>query len=83
MVRKIPSTLIDAPLTSTPANLSPVTSTEVLQHPKPMSMGMLGKLMMRIVENMLPEMVMETISQFMHSVNGIVYSGTTSIFIMY
>ena len=39
------------------------------------AMGILGRMMMRIAEMVLPEMAMEMVSRFMHRTNGMVYSG--------
>ena len=49
-------------------------STGALQHAMP-HMSPLGQMMMQIAENVLPNMVMKMVSEFMHSTNGLIYSG--------
>ena len=51
------------------------TSTETPKPEMPHSMGAAGRLIMSIAESVLPKMVMNMVTEFMHSTNGLVYSG--------
>ena len=62
------------PLQTTSA--TPTSTTENSQsHDMPESMGTIGGLIMGVAEMVLPEMVMNVMTQFMHNTNGLIYSG--------
>ena len=66
--------LIIPPLQTTSA--TPTSTTENSQaHDMPESMGTIGGLIMGVAEMVLPEMVMNAMTQFMHNTNGLIYSG--------
>ena len=47
------------------------------------AMGILGRMMMRIAERVLPDMAMDMVSRFMLRTNGMVYSGIISNVLIY
>ena len=60
------------------------SSTDVssLEHSFP-AMGILGRMMMRIAERVLPDIAMDLVSRFMHRTNGMIYSGNSSNVLVY
>ena len=86
MTEKITSTLplSSNPISSVPliiptlqtTSATPTSTTENSQaHDMPESMGTIGGLIMGVAEMVLPEMVMNAMTQFMHNTNGLIYSG--------
>ena len=47
------------------------------------AMGILGRMMMRIAERVLPDMAMDMVSRFMLRTNGMAYSGIISKALIY
>ena len=60
------------------------SSTDVSspEHSLP-AMGILGRMIMRIAERVLPDMAMNIVSRFMHRTNGMIYSGDVSSILIY
>ena len=54
----------------------PATTEESETHDMPQSLGTAGRLIMGVAEMILPETVMNMVTQFMQNTNGLVYSGS-------
>ena len=64
------------------SSLESSTDISSPEHSLP-AMGILGRMMMRVAERVLPEMTMDMVSRFVHRTNGMIYSGKGSYILIY